>query len=75
MKTVFQSHAIHGIVCLIFFSSCQNYFKVKDGSSSLKPDSVINANANRYFILRSGDEAFYMSDPRLTRIGNFYSAS
>lgn len=71
MKTVFQSSGIPGIVCLIFFSSCQNYFKVKDGSSALKPDSVIQADANRYFILRSGDEAFYMSDPRLTQDRKF----
>ncbi|HEX3768770.1 MAG TPA: hypothetical protein VHT72_10355, partial [Puia sp.] len=62
------------IVSVFLLSSCKNYFKVKDGSASLKPDSVIHAYNHRYFILRSGNTALYMSDPQLSPDRKFLSS-
>ncbi len=51
----------------LFFLSCANYFKVAHGPGvAAKPDSVIQANPHRYFILRMGPEALYMSHAKLS---------
>ena len=52
---------------MILFLCCKNYFKVAKGPGiPSRPDSVIQAYPNRYFILRSGQEALYMSHAELS---------
>jgi hypothetical protein len=54
----------------LFFLSCKNYYKVAGNpKSKLKTDSTIMANLDRYFILRSGQESFYMSKIEMNRDG------
>ena len=51
------------IVCLVGAISCMNYYKVSDKSNmSVVTDTTSVANMNRYFILRTGSNAFYMNN-------------
>jgi hypothetical protein len=63
INQIFQQCARLGkILPVLFIFSCKNYFKVAEKPSfNTKPDSVIQAYPQRYFILRSGQEALYMS--------------
>jgi hypothetical protein len=50
------------IVIAIQFS-CMNYYKIsKTSQNRSTPDIIIQANLQRYFILRNGDSAYYMSN-------------
>ncbi|MFI5124930.1 MAG: hypothetical protein ACHQDF_06365, partial [Chitinophagales bacterium] len=50
------------ILPAFIFLSCHNYYKVeKTPSGEPAPDSLIQANLYRYFILRSGQDALYMN--------------
>jgi hypothetical protein len=68
MKPQLNSKKIisHGllIATLIFYQSCCNYYKVAKAPdrAAASPESIVNANPDRYFILRVGTSAYYMSN-------------
>lgn len=44
-------------------ASCPHYYKVEKAPNALqRPDSTLSANPHRYFILRSGFNAYHMED-------------
>lgn len=51
------------VVLLIAAQACKNYYKVSANSDiSVVTDTTNTANMNRFFILRSGPEAFFMKN-------------
>jgi hypothetical protein len=56
------------IVLLLFIAqSCSNYYKVADTpKDAAKPEKVIAADWQRYFILRTGKDAFAMNEVKLS---------
>jgi hypothetical protein len=43
--------------------ACMNYYKIsKSPQNNSTPDTTIQANLNRYFILRNGDSAYHMNN-------------
>lgn len=65
MKTNSFFKAASAILCFItfiFIQSCVNYFKVSSSSPSIKVDSTVTANPQRYYILHNGDVAYHMNN-------------
>lgn len=54
------------LALLMLLASCAHYYKVEKTSALQKPDSVLAANPHRYFILRSGFNAYHMEDMSLS---------
>lgn len=52
-----------GLILLCVFASCRNYYTALQ-SKSFQPANTVDSlkNQNRYFILRSGDQAFHMTN-------------
>src|SRR5258708_2190433 len=55
------------IATLIAAQSCKNYYKVTNTPKNVTADRVIKANPERYFILRTGANAFYMNNIELSQ--------
>src|SRR4051812_38554992 len=51
------------ILLLIVTQACRNFYKVsKNSNVAVITDTVSRVNMNRYYILRSGLNAYYMND-------------
>jgi hypothetical protein len=70
-KNVFMKYnkTLRIITCLAVFilllsgQSCMNYYKIsKTPKNTATPDNIVQANPQRYFILRSGSNAYYMNN-------------
>lgn len=54
------------LAVLMLLASCAHYYKVGKAPALQSPDSVLTANPHRYFILRSGFNAYHMEDMSLS---------
>ena len=55
------------LAALMAVASCSHYYKVEKAPAALqRPDSTLTANPHRYFILRSGFNAYHMEDMSLS---------
>jgi len=55
------------VIFLLATWSCSHYYQVSKTSKQVTPDSLISANPTRYFILRSGTNAYYMDSITLSQ--------
>ena len=51
------------IIILLAFAGCQTYYKATRASGTATDNSIDSLkNQNRYFVLRTGSEAYYMKN-------------
>jgi hypothetical protein len=57
---------VTGLVCIILFTACHNYYKATQTSAGSLPRKATIVDSlktqKRYFVLRNGNQAYYMSN-------------
>lgn len=68
LNTLSKKSSCAAIVILIIAQACNNYYRVsKKSNITVVTDTTSVVNMNRYFILRSGSNAYYMNNIMLSK--------